>query len=264
MVDLRCSGCEPGTDTERGSSGRCKVSKQLMVVKKTSVPEMGSSGSMDVIMPGSSWLSLLLRRLWIVLIILIFGFDQGIGAIDDVDGTERGYPGRYLAKERKPIYVAYGNDDGDLLNHISDEDYCLVDRVLVDTLKGDRELMPLRRFFKGDEKEHTEDGDKQKDIEEMTVQTNVSRGKIVILMLSAALHSAQKEGSVNARPSTFYDQRPMRFHIRLGYELGKCGVHTYELEHDRKSEGQGEAPIAGVSLPDQRAGVEGAAPCPKT
>ncbi|GKB43374.1 hypothetical protein Tco_0888316 [Tanacetum coccineum] len=36
-------------------------------------------------------LSSLLRRLWIVSVILIFGLDQGIDAIDGLDGTERGY-----------------------------------------------------------------------------------------------------------------------------------------------------------------------------
>nr|GEY60609.1 hypothetical protein [Tanacetum cinerariifolium] len=38
-----------------------------------------------------SWLSSSLRRLWIVLIILISSLDQGIDAIDGLDGMERGY-----------------------------------------------------------------------------------------------------------------------------------------------------------------------------
>nr|GEW83896.1 hypothetical protein [Tanacetum cinerariifolium]GEW84205.1 hypothetical protein [Tanacetum cinerariifolium] len=46
--------------------------------------------------PLRSQLSSLSRQLWIVLIILIFGLDQGIGAIDGLDGTERGYQGRCL------------------------------------------------------------------------------------------------------------------------------------------------------------------------
>ncbi|GJU71610.1 hypothetical protein Tco_1263015 [Tanacetum coccineum] len=34
---------------------------------------------------------IVLRRLWIVSVTLIFGLDQGISAIDGLDGTERGY-----------------------------------------------------------------------------------------------------------------------------------------------------------------------------
>ncbi|GJR64370.1 hypothetical protein Tco_0010435 [Tanacetum coccineum] len=47
MIDLNYQGCEPDTDTEKESSWRCKYSKiyQLMVVKKTSFPEMECSGN---------------------------------------------------------------------------------------------------------------------------------------------------------------------------------------------------------------------------
>nr|GEX28828.1 hypothetical protein [Tanacetum cinerariifolium] len=54
-----------------------------------------------------------------------------------------------------------------------------------------RELMPLRRFFKDDEKKHADDSDKQKEIEEMTEQANATLGKIALSRLSAPLHSSQ-------------------------------------------------------------------------
>ncbi|PWA97957.1 Aldolase-type TIM barrel [Artemisia annua] len=50
------------------------------------------------------------------------------------DGSRSAFP--VLAKERKLIYVLHANEDGDLLNHISDEDCSLVDWVLVDSAKG--------------------------------------------------------------------------------------------------------------------------------
>ncbi|GJR06021.1 NAC domain-containing protein [Tanacetum coccineum] len=43
-----------------------------------------------------------------------------------------------------------------------------------------RELMPLRRVFKDDKMKHVEDGDKHKEIEGMTKQTNAPLGKITI------------------------------------------------------------------------------------
>ncbi|GJX01718.1 hypothetical protein Tco_0185631 [Tanacetum coccineum] len=55
--------------------------------------------------------------------------------------------------------------------------------VLDDIILSDSkvvELMPLRRFFKDDEKKHAEDGDKQKEIKEMTEQTNATLGKIAL------------------------------------------------------------------------------------
>ncbi|GJX05636.1 hypothetical protein Tco_0191552 [Tanacetum coccineum] len=48
-------------------------------------------GYLDHRLRSRSQLSSLLRRLWIVSVILIFGLDQGIDAIDGLDGTERGY-----------------------------------------------------------------------------------------------------------------------------------------------------------------------------
>ncbi|GJT84818.1 retrovirus-related pol polyprotein from transposon TNT 1-94 [Tanacetum coccineum] len=51
-----------------------------------------------------SRLSSLLRRLWIVSVILIFGLDQGIGAIDGLDGTERGYQD---VCQRLKLYFVY-------------------------------------------------------------------------------------------------------------------------------------------------------------
>nr|GEX51086.1 hypothetical protein [Tanacetum cinerariifolium] len=54
QLELSHRGSEPDADTEKGSSWSCKVSKQLMVVKKTSFPEIGSSGSIVVNIPGSS------------------------------------------------------------------------------------------------------------------------------------------------------------------------------------------------------------------
>ncbi|GJX16981.1 hypothetical protein Tco_0217813 [Tanacetum coccineum] len=56
---------------------------------------------------------------------------------------------------------------------------------------GKLEFLPLRKFFKDDEKEHAEDENMQKQIEEMTEQTDATLGKILILRLSAALHSSQ-------------------------------------------------------------------------
>ncbi|PWA85425.1 ribulose-phosphate binding barrel, Aldolase-type TIM barrel [Artemisia annua] len=50
------------------------------------------------------------------------------------DGSRSAFP--VLAKERKLIYVLHANEDGELLNHISDEDCSLVDWVLVDSAKG--------------------------------------------------------------------------------------------------------------------------------
>lgn len=41
-----------------------------------------------------------------------------------------------LARERQIIYVLHANEDGDLLNHISDGDCSLVDWILVDSAKG--------------------------------------------------------------------------------------------------------------------------------
>ncbi|KAK1415491.1 hypothetical protein QVD17_31273 [Tagetes erecta] len=41
-----------------------------------------------------------------------------------------------LARERRIIYVLHANEDGDLINHISDEDCSLVDWILVDSAKG--------------------------------------------------------------------------------------------------------------------------------
>ncbi|KAJ9553337.1 hypothetical protein OSB04_017382 [Centaurea solstitialis] len=43
-----------------------------------------------------------------------------------------------LAKEKQIIYVLHANEDGHLLNQISDEDCSLVDWILVDSAKGGR------------------------------------------------------------------------------------------------------------------------------
>ncbi|PWA58024.1 Aldolase-type TIM barrel [Artemisia annua] len=59
-------------------------------------------------------------------------------AFDDVDLEFVQSAFRVLAKERKLIYVLHANEDGDLLNHISDEDCSLVDWVLVDSAKMGR------------------------------------------------------------------------------------------------------------------------------
>ncbi|XP_076944227.1 N-(5'-phosphoribosyl)anthranilate isomerase 1, chloroplastic-like [Bidens hawaiensis] len=50
------------------------------------------------------------------------------------DGSRSGFS--VLAKERRLIYVLHANEDGDLMNHISDEDCSLVDWILVDSAKG--------------------------------------------------------------------------------------------------------------------------------
>ncbi|CAH1430689.1 unnamed protein product [Lactuca virosa] len=41
-----------------------------------------------------------------------------------------------LSKEKQIVYVLHANEDGKLLNHISDGDCCLVDWILVDSAKG--------------------------------------------------------------------------------------------------------------------------------
>lgn len=43
-----------------------------------------------------------------------------------------------LVRENRVIYVLHANQDGDLLNSISDEESSLVDWVLVDSAKGGR------------------------------------------------------------------------------------------------------------------------------
>ncbi|KAI3817820.1 hypothetical protein L1987_11618 [Smallanthus sonchifolius] len=50
------------------------------------------------------------------------------------DGSRSAFP--VLARERRLIYVLHANEDGDLMNHISDGDCSLVDWILVDSAKG--------------------------------------------------------------------------------------------------------------------------------
>ncbi|XP_059627967.1 N-(5'-phosphoribosyl)anthranilate isomerase 1, chloroplastic-like [Cornus florida] len=50
------------------------------------------------------------------------------------DGSRAAFP--ILVQENRVIYVLHANKDGDLLNHISDEECSLVDYILVDSAKG--------------------------------------------------------------------------------------------------------------------------------
>ncbi|KAM0043090.1 putative phosphoribosylanthranilate isomerase [Helianthus debilis subsp. tardiflorus] len=70
-------------------------------------------------------------------------FDTMLRASDDADlefvqlhgdGSRSAFPA--IARERRIIYVLHANEDGDLMNQISDGDSSLVDWVLVDSAKG--------------------------------------------------------------------------------------------------------------------------------
>lgn len=47
-----------------------------------------------------------------------------------------------LIKERKIIYVLHANEEGDLLNHISEEESSLFDWILIDSATGGRSDHP--------------------------------------------------------------------------------------------------------------------------
>lgn len=51
-------------------------------------------------------------------------------------GSRDAFP--ILVKEKKIIYVLHANEDGELLNTISDEESSMVDWVLVDSATGGR------------------------------------------------------------------------------------------------------------------------------
>uniref|UniRef100_A0A5B7BAI8 phosphoribosylanthranilate isomerase n=1 Tax=Davidia involucrata TaxID=16924 RepID=A0A5B7BAI8_DAVIN len=50
------------------------------------------------------------------------------------DGSRTAFP--VLVRENRVIYVLHANQDGDLLNHVSDQEHSLVDWILVDSAKG--------------------------------------------------------------------------------------------------------------------------------
>ncbi|CAL5363887.1 unnamed protein product [Camellia sinensis] len=50
------------------------------------------------------------------------------------DGSRAAFP--VLVKDNQVIYVLHAKEDGELLNHISDQDCALVDWILVDSAKG--------------------------------------------------------------------------------------------------------------------------------
>ncbi|KAK9063360.1 hypothetical protein SSX86_017230 [Deinandra increscens subsp. villosa] len=50
------------------------------------------------------------------------------------DGSRSAFP--VLARERRIIYVLHANEDGDLMNHISDGDCSLADWILFDSATG--------------------------------------------------------------------------------------------------------------------------------
>lgn len=52
------------------------------------------------------------------------------------DGSRAAFP--ELVKENRIIYVLHANENGDLLNQISDTECSLVDWILVDSAKGGR------------------------------------------------------------------------------------------------------------------------------
>lgn len=52
------------------------------------------------------------------------------------NGSRDGFP--TLVKQNKIIYVLHANEDGELLNSISDEECSQVDWVLVDSAQGGR------------------------------------------------------------------------------------------------------------------------------
>ncbi|GJT16005.1 retrovirus-related pol polyprotein from transposon TNT 1-94 [Tanacetum coccineum] len=58
-----------------------------------------------------------------------------------------------------------------------------------------------KRFFKDDDKKHAEDGDKQKEIKEMTEQTNATLGKLRSKALSAALLSSSHNRDMSSSSS---------------------------------------------------------------
>ncbi|XP_028091747.1 N-(5'-phosphoribosyl)anthranilate isomerase 3, chloroplastic-like isoform X3 [Camellia sinensis] len=57
------------------------------------------------------------------------------------DGSRAAFP--VLVKDNQVIYVLHAKEDGELLNHISDQDCTLVDWILVDSAKGGRLLVLL-------------------------------------------------------------------------------------------------------------------------
>lgn len=52
------------------------------------------------------------------------------------NGSRDAFP--VLVREKRVIYVLHANEEGGLLNYISDEESSLVDWVLVDSAKGGR------------------------------------------------------------------------------------------------------------------------------
>lgn len=52
------------------------------------------------------------------------------------DASRAAFP--LLVKENRIIYVLHANEEGILLNHITEEECSLVDWILVDSAKGGR------------------------------------------------------------------------------------------------------------------------------